>query len=161
MDLAISSYYDFTQDAAEAVLRDITLDEFIESNYYEGDALTKIICGYSRSDPPTGDHLHLAQEILRTKFVVGLHDKLEESITLFEDYFHWEDRDSQSATSCKSELKKAENQRELDMYHKVGNVKLGSTIYKKIEERNTLDLELYWYAVDLHRAQRAFISPKE
>lgn len=161
VDLAISSYYDFTQYAAEAILRDMTLDEFIESNYYEGDAFTKIICGYGKPDPPTEDHLHLAQEILRTKFVVGLHDELAESITMFEDYFHWEGGNSQSATSCKREHKKAESMRELDMYHKVGNVKAGSTIYKKIMERNTLDLELYWYAVDLHTAQRAFISPKE
>ncbi len=159
MDWAISLYYDFTQNAVEGVLQDISLEEFIESNYYAGNQLTRVLWHGYGLEIPTENQLHLAQEILRTKFVIGLHDNLAESINLFEDYFFWEKGHDPETDLCKREQQKIENQRELDMYREVGNV--GSTVHDRIVERNSLDLQLYWYAVDLHKAQRALIPSRE
>ncbi len=139
----------------------MSLEEFIVSKYYAGNQLTRVLWHGYGLEIPTENQLHLAQEILRTKFVVGLHENLEESLTLFEDYFSWERGHDPETIACKKEQLKIENQRELDMYHEVGDVKVGSTVYDRIVERNNLDLQLYWYAVNLHKAQRVLFSTRE
>ena len=50
-------------------------------------------------------------------------------------------------------------EKELDSFYEVGPVKKGSEIYNKIVQMNALDMELYWFAIDLHKAQRAWIPP--
>ena len=49
----------------------------------------------------------------------------------------------------------------LDIFYEVGPVKKGSEIYNKIVQMNALDMELYWFAIDLHRAQRGCLTPME
>lgn len=158
VDLAVSTYYDFTQTAAEEVLRSMTLEEFINSKYYVGNVLTKIIWHGWGPETPAKQHLHVAQGILRSKFLIGIYDDLWASIQLFEDYFFWNEIGNHPDTlSCKRELQKGEMQRELDMYREVGEVKMGGEVYNRIVELNAIDMELYWFSVDLHRAQRAWI----
>mmetsp|Transcript_963 Transcript_963/g.1110 ORF Transcript_963/g.1110 Transcript_963/m.1110 type:complete len:235 (+) Transcript_963:92-796(+) len=158
VDLAISIYYDFTQTAVEEVLRSMPLEEFINSNYYVGNVITKIIWHGWGPENPSLQNLHIAQDILRSKFLVGIYDDLWASIQLFEDYFFWNEIGNEPGIlSCKRELQRLEVQRELDMYRQIGEVKIGGAVYNRIIELNNIDMELYWFAVDLHRAQRAWI----
>ena len=52
-------------------------------------------------------------------------------------------------------------EKELDSFYEVGPVKKGSEIYNKIVQMNALDMELYWFAIDLHKAQRASLPWKK
>ena len=40
--------------------------------------------------PLTDDDLEVALHVLRSKFVVGLHEKLPESLSRFQEWFHWD-----------------------------------------------------------------------
>jgi len=158
VDLAIATYYNFVHTTVEEALSKMSLDEFIESNYYVKNENTIVLWhGWGKEEPEV-KHLMLAKEILRSKFIVGRHDDLDGSIALFEDYFFW-DAKSSSASKCKKKHKALAVEKELDIFFEVGPVKKGSEIYNKIVQMNALDMELYWFAIDLHKAQRAWIPP--
>jgi len=45
VDRTVSEYYTFTQNAAEEILREMTLEEYINSRYYIGNHMTSFIGG--------------------------------------------------------------------------------------------------------------------
>ena len=63
--------------------------------------------------------------------------------------------------SAKKKYKALAVEKELDIFFEVGQVKKGSEIYNKIVQMNALDMELYWFAIDLHKAQRASLPWKK
>eukprot|EP00558_Chaetoceros_sp_UNC1202_P007067 CAMPEP_0197243740 /NCGR_PEP_ID=MMETSP1429-20130617/9093_1 /TAXON_ID=49237 /ORGANISM="Chaetoceros sp., Strain UNC1202" /LENGTH=485 /DNA_ID=CAMNT_0042704005 /DNA_START=108 /DNA_END=1565 /DNA_ORIENTATION=+ len=156
VDRAISSYYTFLLTAES----EMTLEEYIASDLYRGNYVTDTIANPERR-MTSRSYLDLAKELIRTKFVVGLHDEIRESISLFEDYFYWHGS-APEVMACKAEQIKDEVERDLSVYRMIGHrIKKGSDIYKMITSKNIFDMELYWYAVDIHKDQRAWIPPQK
>ena len=67
VDLAIASYYNFVRTTVEEALSKMSLDEFIESNYYVKNENTIVLVwhGWGKEEPEL-KHLMLAKEILRS-----------------------------------------------------------------------------------------------
>lgn len=157
VDRTVSEYYTFTQNAAEEVLREMTLEEYINSKYYIGNHMTSFIGGCWSPAITDDICLQWSKELLRTKFVIGLQDDIYGAMELYEDYFFW-DYDSPQVKSCKRDVIKSEFDRDFAVYQSVGErIKEDSKLYQTIVEKNSFDMELYWYAVELQKFQRAWI----
>jgi len=157
VDLAVTSYYKFTQTAAEEVLREMSLEEFISSKYYVGNIMTRLVGGCWTADIADSTCLQWSKELLRTKYIIGLHDDIYGAIELYEDYFFW-DNASPDVNICKRNAIKSESDRDFAVYKKTGHkIKENSKLYQQIVEQNALDMELYWFAVELQKFQRAWV----
>lgn len=156
VDRCVSEYYTFTQTAAEETLRELTLEEFATSKYFLGNWFTGFIAAKFDGEVTT-KHLQAAKELLRTKYLVALQEDVFGAIELFEDYFFWTHQGSE-VMQCKKAVINDEFNRDFAIFQKAGSrIKQNDDLYKSIIEKNQLDMELYWYAVELHRAQRAWI----
>jgi hypothetical protein len=105
------------------------------------------------------NHLQLAKEILRKKCIVGVHDEIEESMQLFEDYFGWTAMNEKSNEICHNEIITKEHERGVDIFSKVGHlIDKESDEYKILLDYNRYDVELYWYAVELFKEQKEWVK---
>lgn len=87
IDRAVSKFY-YLQKATweptyNAKWAKMTLDEWASRDRGENNWMTRKLVGKSQKDELTPQDLDDAKEILRTKFVVGLMDKMEESVHRF------------------------------------------------------------------------------
>lgn len=157
VDRTVSEFYTFTQTAAEEVLREMTLEEYINSRYYQGNYMTSFVGKCWSPAVPDDICLQWSKELLRTKFVIGIQEDIYGAMELYEDYFFW-DYDSPQVKSCKRDVIKSEFDRNFAVYQRVGEkIKEDSKMYVSIVEKNAFDMDLYWYAVELQKFQRAWI----
>jgi hypothetical protein len=102
-----------------------------------------------------------AKESLRTKFIVGTHKDIPADMELFEDYFFWR-RSTDTIKECRENNFRKELDREMDMYNFIGHsIPEGSDLFNEVVKSNHLDMELYAFAVELNKAQRAWIPRQE
>jgi len=152
VDRSISKYHYTITTSNDFFVKTMTLDEFVSSQLMDKDWITRFLIG-KRQVPLVRDDLQLAKEILRRRCVVGIHERIELSIELFEQHFGWGAREGKD--KCRDDLILREKFLAREVYEFVGHIKKDSAVYKKIVELNKFDMELYWYAHDL------FIEQKE
>ena len=67
----------------------LTLSSISSTDYLEDNALTRAIASNYQTPFLGKNDLAIAKEILKRKFVVGLFDRMEESMERFETFFGW------------------------------------------------------------------------
>ncbi|KAL9185489.1 hypothetical protein ACHAXT_003266 [Thalassiosira profunda] len=129
-------------------VKEMTLEQFASGGYIEDNILTRALVGKRPDDVLSHKDLILAKEMLKRKFVVGLFDRMDESIARLESFFGWKIGDG--ARVCQ--------QRQVGLvmtkeYNKVIPPAAGSAERRVLMERVGLDAELYEYARFLYDYQ--------
>ena len=157
IDRAIATYHDVITKNED--LSDLTLAEYVHSTHVnDSDWMTRFLTN-KRKERIGPNHLQLAKEILRKKCIVGLHDEIEQSMQLFEDYFGWTAMNEKSNKICHEEIIRKEHERGVDIFAKVGHlINKESDEYKILLHYNRYDVELYWYAVELFKEQQEWVK---
>lgn len=154
VERVVSLYYFLRMPDQEAVIglnvREMTLEQFASdiSENWMVRSLTNAMTG-----PLTEEHLVVAKEMLRTKFLIGLLDEKTESLRRIESYFGW-NLPSKVSQTCKNNMFYFEPQSKnihdpLDPESKE---------YAALAKRNQYDMDLYEYAVYLFESQSALVS---
>jgi hypothetical protein len=158
VDQTIISYYDFINNSDEG----LTLQEYLGSPYMQHNPLTRLLSNVSDLKKENVDitNLNLAKEVLRRKCLVGIYELLDQSIELFRKYFDWHGNRSSkeiNTDECVTGFINDSIQETELTYKKLDdqkyNVEYDSDIYNAIVTNNQFDMELYWYAFDLHMGQ--------
>jgi len=148
---AVSLFYYLRQAATEKSYDDgfkfMTIDEYAKSNKAESDWMTRSLTQKLSAPGLRDEDLEEAKEFLRSKCLIGLVDKFDESKKRFEHYFGWEKGDFQ----CENEIMKDHFQHKLQYR----DVKEGSPTFTALAARNKYDMKLYEYAVELFEEQRS------
>ena len=136
-------------------LQSWTLEQYGKSEKIENNWMTRQLANQQSGDL-TDHHLKVALEVIRRKFIVGTMDKLEESMTRFEQFFRWKfhvNPDNQE--SCRKRLtgggsnSNASNKKE--------KPKPGDPIWELIAQSNLYDIQVYEYIESLFVEQAAFV----
>ena len=111
--------------------------------------LTRSLSGNRQSQLEKSD-LEVAKEILKRKFIIGLYDRLQESIEKFELFFGW--HLDANAQSCQYNELQREAHAHFNRYAKdIGNSKevhpgLTTEALESILSKNKIDLLLFDYS---------------
>lgn len=162
VDRSIFEYHFVMSTTTIPEVRSMSLDEFVTSRHSDKDWVTRFLIN-KRQVPLSPEDLELAKEILRRRCLIGLHEYIEQSITLFEEYFGWAVNGlgaTKAHKNCMNQVILKENSYARDAYHGVGNVEKGSDVYNKIVELNSYDMQLYWYAFDLFKEQQSLMRAR-
>jgi hypothetical protein len=103
-----------------------------------------------QTGPLSEQHMTLAKDILRTKFVIGIYDKMEKSMEHFEKYFGWKVLSNSYREKCVHDhitdfVQKNDVSEEMPPK--------GSKEYNALLDLNHFDVELYRYAKILFMEQ--------
>jgi len=158
VDRSISEYHYVTTTTDDLDISMMTLKEYVSSKYIDN-WITRFLVN-KHHVPLVQEDLQLAKEILRRRCLVGLHEKIELSIKLFEQYFGWTGNGesiTDAHTVCLKKVIAREHIRAKDEYKDVGNIEMGSAVYDQIVNLNKFDMKLYWYASDLFKEQESWV----
>jgi len=159
VDRAITEYHYIVSTTNDAYVKNLSLKDFVSSKSMDKNWVTRFLVN-KRQGPLIQEDLQLAKEILRRRCLVGLHEQIELSIIIFEQYFGWSAKELRISErfhdSCKREIMLLEESRARDVYAHVGDI--DNAVYKKIVELNMFDMELYWYAYDLFEDQQLWFK---
>jgi len=127
----------------------LTIEQFLSRGRGEKNWMVRVLTN-KFTEALTGEDLEMAKEILRTRCVVGMMDRMQESLDRFDMYFGWASPENQE---CKNEL----------LNHGVNSnphamVEVGSEAWNMLYEMNELDIKLYEYAQILFEEQRALLG---
>lgn len=107
--------------------------------------------------PLSEQHLNLAKEILRTKFVIGLYNRMQKSMEHFEKYFGWRVLNNDHREQCVGQhLANMVNKNDVSMEIPAEN----SKAYKALLAINYFDVELYRYGKVLFQRQVDYFNTK-
>jgi len=157
VDRCISEYYHILPTFDGIHTKEMNLEEFVSSKFSDKDWMTRFLIG-KRNGELVPEDLQLAKEILRRRCLIGLHDRIEQSIHLFENYFGWtaEGKNAGNYHRCKQEVISNEKAHAREIFGRIGKVEKGDVVYEKIVNLNKYDMELYWYAHDLFEKQQSW-----
>jgi len=94
----------------------MTLMEYIQSDLVRENWMTRFLTDELEA-PLTEEHVAVATQILAEKCIIGLIDKMEESIQRFETYFGWElDRRGEKCLARFLDMRINENKNKLHTY---------------------------------------------
>lgn len=131
--------YRYLKENNHQAVKDMSLEEFANSDYLQDNVLTNAIAGRKE--------LTIAKEILKRKVVVGLFDRIDESLQRFETFFNWNVNDS--ANDCQ----RREVDRRMEKEYNKVNMDEDRAAYASLMAKNELDMELYEYARFLYDYQ--------
>jgi len=135
-------------------ISDMNIEEYASSPFMENNWMTRFLLD-KKGGRLTKDDLTTAKEILRRKCLVGLFDKMQESLIRFELYFGWRRNMGSKEKKCESELIKNGDER-----HEHIMVDEGSKAWSALLKQNMFDMELYLYAENLFEEQGRGFVPK-
>ena len=163
IERAISMFYYIQVADWEATyhpeLQNMTIEEYALSNRAEDNWMTRMLAN-NPTDELEDEDLAIAKEVLRRKFIIGLIDKMEESMDRFERFFRWSYRvNPENQEACREQLLTGgggsnRNINAIDKTHP----KEGSKGWKLLAEKNRFDLKLYDYARKLFDEQEALLD---
>ena len=131
-------------------LQNMTLEEYASSEKAESNWMVRML----NNEPAVVDerHLQIAKDIIREKVLVGLMSHLEESVERFYSYFGW--RGEQGGwNNCERRLLTVAGANT----NKHQALKEGTPSWNLLASRNSLDVALYDYAVELFHHQGAIL----
>ncbi|KAL9183639.1 hypothetical protein ACHAXT_004495 [Thalassiosira profunda] len=149
LERAISKYHSAL--VSDPNVAGMTLTQYIRSAAYLPDNyLTRFLSGRYRRKLGL-EHLDIAREILRRKFVVGLASDLPASMNMFSHVFNWNvtaaSQGLQNVDACFSNIYSALSDKSPP------SVEEGSEGWKMLVAQNWFDLKLYEYAEHLFQVQ--------
>lgn len=136
-------------------LANMTMAEYIKDKNPMNNPITRqLVNKQSKHISLLPEDLTLAKEILRRKCIVGLVDRLEESMLRFQRYFGWKTKDYKwdgkeiSHSQCKHQYL---------IYGRNRNpheeLEPGSAVWVLVQKFNEYDVSLYGYIVELFHQQ--------
>merc|ERR1712238_174564 len=132
------------------------LEEYAQSNHIENNWMTRYLSNTLNGEL-TSAHLHLAMDILRRKFLVGLIDQLETSMKRFEAFFGWKYMLNPTVQeTCRESLFTVGSN--ANRNSRIEIPEEGSYLYNLIAQQNMFDLELYTYIETLFNEQAQFVE---
>eukprot|EP00957_Ditylum_brightwellii_P203819 15336364-Ditylum_brightwellii.AAC.1 len=121
----------------------MSLAEFAQSDYSSKDWLTRFLVN-KRRERVTWEDVQKAKEILRKKFLIGLYDRVEESMERIERYFGWF-KNGPLERECHQNLIAAERAHDTEDYMyevgQEGSIDIGSEVYGLMLKNNEKDME--------------------
>ena len=131
----------------------MTLEEYATSEKAESNWMVRML----NNEPATVDerHLNIAKEILKDKVLIGLTEKMEDSVARFYSYFGW-GGSKESWSSCEQRLLFGGGTN--SNHHQ--KVEQGTEAWDLLVSRNQFDIALYDYAVKLYSDQAGLYNPK-
>jgi len=155
IERAVSIFYYHqvaTHERGEGVyqpeLADMTIQEWLGDNRRSGEAknfLMKSILS-KKSRDLIEDDLETAKEIIRTKFLVGLVSKMEESVERFDKYFGWYDHEKRPV--CQEEAIQSGFNK-----NPHATIEKGSETWNALAEVNDYDMQIYDFILQLFQKQ--------
>jgi hypothetical protein len=149
----LANYQHLVQSNSYLLQGITSLKQYAENNFGMAENyMTRILSGQEHGiGPATPKMLEIAKDVLRAKCLVGLHEQLPASINRIVKYL---DLDSVVDTPPSSRpcIDDAVN-REMDIVYDLPKVKEGDRVYEALARRNSLDLELYHYALGIFSEQ--------
>ena len=142
-------------------LKNMTLVEYNEKGLSERDWMVRFLSGKTSGPPPLDSDLIKAKEVLRRKCVVGIMDKMEESIIRFNKYFGWEGQaKTDHAKKCAKTFIGTGGGANRNKAKEKGSIeeRVGTKAFKLMLKRNPLDTQLYEYALHLFEKQASLIG---
>lgn len=155
VEQSISTYRIYALRGKEQGGFEITVEQYYNDRPHEQNWLVRYLTNF-RYGEVTDEHLELAREVLRRKCVIGLYERIEESMQRFESMFGWNvdpARISQFET-CQSDMIEAAEDRDSNMSSELGDVgQEGDAVWNFFLEKNSYDMNLYEYAKSLYEEQ--------
>ena len=148
----LANYQELVQTNSYLLQGITSLQQYAEEFSMTENYMTRVLSGHEHGiSPATPKMLEIAKDVLRAKCLVGLHEHLSASINRAVKYL---DLDSvvdtpPSSRPCLDDVVK----RELDLAYNLPRVKEGDSVYEALARRNSLDLELYYYALGIFSEQ--------
>ena len=134
-------------------LKDWTLEEYASSGKIENNWMTRHLSGKYKADM-TDQDLDIAKNIIRNNMLVGLINRLEESMDRFEAYFGLRYTINPTEQEvCREGLFFGGTNINQNTNKKIEKPKPGDTAYELIVSQNKYDIELYNYVVTLFDEQ--------
>jgi hypothetical protein len=134
----------------------MSLAEYAKSQYVENNWMVRYLSGQTEGIA-TEEHLDVAKEVLRKKFLVGMFEEKDESVRRFERYFKssWDDLGEGLEDKCRDSV--------LDSRKPTSKLKEGGQAWNLLVWQNKLDMKLYAYAWELFASQgeELFSKPAE
>lgn len=136
----------------------MSIHDYVDSNKLLDNYMTRSLLDLDQSAMITADDMITAKAILRQKFIIGIFEWYEASISRFEKYLGWWERfrvgGDQVVNQCHFD--------QINEYDKdVGwnpDVPHGSPTWNKFIMRSWADVELYAYAKHLYGEQGALFQ---
>jgi len=160
VDRSVAEYWDVISlhHNNDTTIREMSLFDCLDTPLMNKEFMTRSLIGKPTGPLVRGD-LDLAKEILRRDCLVGVYNRdITASMHLFEQYFGWTLRHGapvRDYNNCRDEILTTEMDKASDARRAVGHIEMDERdpIYNKIVYYNKFDMELYWYAYDLHMEQ--------
>lgn len=135
-------------------LQNMTLEEYAFSELVESNFITRTLL--DKMEAPLEEiDFKIAQDILRSKVLVGLLDELQESVRRFELYFHFGDP-APNATCKEHYVRTGSNRQSVSQI-----LSADAPAYVELQRKNHMDLRLYEYAVELFHIQGSMFEAAE
>mmetsp|Transcript_7658 Transcript_7658/g.11135 ORF Transcript_7658/g.11135 Transcript_7658/m.11135 type:complete len:494 (+) Transcript_7658:50-1531(+) len=135
-------------------LAKMTIEEFAQSPFVENNWITRRLTN-TLNGPINKKHVEVAMDLVRRKFIVGLLDRLEESMERFEKFFGWKYTIMPTNQEiCRENLLKsgANSNRK-----KMTKLEPDSEAYRLLASQNEYDIRLYKYIERLFDEQENFV----
>lgn len=147
IDRAISTY-EYLKTVQDPTVKNMSLDAYARSSVIENNWMVRYLSGKIKGEL-TSEHLDIAKDILKKKFIVGLYENLDNSLSRFEAYYGIQYKNGKQL-NCKNSL--------MDSKRSGDDAKVTSSLEKELatsllEWQNKLDLELYQFAKELYSKQ--------
>jgi hypothetical protein len=137
-----------------------TLDQWAQSHYIGENWMTRMLVNKHTGGKLTDEDLILAQNILRTKFIVGLTSHMVESIRRIQKYFQWDlptylpnHKPPLSGSQCYEQFYGESAQKKINTNPHHPKVLPNTDTWNILERVNNYDLPLYQFAVQLFEEQ--------
>lgn len=145
------SMYNHLQSINDPNISGMNLQSYARSQYVENNWMVRTLTGRLKGELTSND-LEIAKDILKRKFIVGLFDKMGDSLERFESYFgvsYAKEKDDEKMKTCRDEI--------LKQWQSKGSSKLKQAEKKNtirsLEWQNKLDIELYAFSKELYLKQ--------
>ena len=137
--------------------KDWTVQQYAASDHAEHDWVTKNLLGIPRQEL-TDEDLEKAKYILEEKVLIGLIDRMEESVDRFNKYFGWEEPPDK--VPCAEDMLGHKSSAGSNS-HAHPKIEPGSDDWKALATNNRYDIQLYDFAVALFEEQGILFEDSE
>merc|ERR1712127_947286 len=137
-------------------LAKMTIEEYAQSPLIENNWMVRQLTSSFEGDL-TEDHLIVAKEIIRDKFMVGLLHEKEKTMDRFEKFFRWKYRvNPTNQEKCRVELLSSGSNS--NAANKKAKPKPGDQAYELVAWQNKMDIALYEYIEELFLEQEQLVA---
>jgi hypothetical protein len=124
----------------------ISIDQYIHSGQLQNNYLTRVLINKLQGDLVKED-LEIALDTLRRKFIIGLSDRLSDSLERFRHFFGWPDYDATKAGCLDTALSLND-----ELMNQTISVE-GDNLWNAVLLQNYFDAQVYEYAKVLYDEQ--------